>query len=312
MLTVPLLNGSQRVGVIAFQSDRFGPDALPTSNDRELLRGIAALATLALTKARLAEDLDTERMRRVRDTLQRRSLIGEVHHLRREIREGGAFGTMIGNSRPFLGVNEQVELVASTDTTVLLLGETGTGKELVARAIHDRSRRARGIFVAVNCAALPSTLVESELFGHEKGAFTGALERKPGKFELAENGAIFLDEIGDLPLEAQAKLLRALQEREVTRVGGTKAISVNARVIAATNQDLLSRVQTNLFRADLYYRLSVFPISLPALRERREDIPSLVDHFVDRFAARLHTPVPQIDDDAIDRLVNYDWPWQCA
>ena len=308
VLAVPLFHGNQRVGVIAFHSERFGPHAFPTPADRELLRAIGALATLALMKARLADNLENERMRRARETLQRRGPMTEVHHLRREVRECGAFGTMVGKSRPFLGVIEQGELIASTDTTVLLFGETGTGKELVARAIHARSRRAQGVFVAVNCAALPSTLIESELFGHEKGAFTGALDRKPGKFELADGGTIFLDEIGDMPLEAQAKLLRALQEREVTRVGGTKTISVNTRVIAATNQDLLSRARTNLFRADLYYRLSVFPISLPPLRERREDIPLLVGHFVERFAARVHTAIPDIDGDAMDRLVSYDWP----
>ena len=201
-----------------------------------------------------------------------------------------------------------MQLVAPADSTVLLVGETGTGKELIARAIHDQSRRSGKPFVAVNCAALPESLVESELFGYEKGAFTGALARKPGKFELADQGTLFLDEIGDLPAQAQAKLLRVLQEREVQRVGGTRAVPVNVRLISATNQDLGARMQTGLFRQDLYYRLSVFPIRVPPLRERTSDIPLLVDHFLRRFADRLHKPVPRLSDGVFDQLLVYDWP----
>ena len=308
VLTVPLLYGRQRVGVIGFESPRFGPESLPSTAARELVRGIGALATLALTNARLQDDLDAERRRRARLHQRKQQLMTEVNHLRHEVRVGGSFGSVIGGSKSLERVLEQVALVAPTDATVLLMGETGTGKELIARAIHDDSQRARAIFIAVNCAALPSTLVESELFGHEKGAFTGAVERKPGKFELAESGTIFLDEIGELPLEAQSKLLRVLQEREITRVGGTRSVSVNTRVIAASNQDLLMRVQSGLFRSDLYYRLNVFPIELPPLRERREDIPDLVEHFVQQYADRLHSAPPMVEPDAMDQLVAYDWP----
>jgi transcriptional regulator with GAF, ATPase, and Fis domain len=178
----------------------------------------------------------------------------------------------------------------------------------VARAVHDRSRRAANSFVAVNCAALPETLVESELFGHEKGAFTGAVERKLGKFELADRGTLFLDEIGDLPSEAQATLLRVLQEREVQRVGGTRPVPVNVRLVAATNQDLATCMEEGRFRPDLFYRLSVFPIRLPPLRERRDDIRLLVHDFMSRSAQRLHKPVPRVDPAAMERLVAYDWP----
>ena len=307
IFTVPLMHAERPVGVLGFYSPRFGPAALPSPADRKLLRALGAMATLALTGARLRGDLVIERRKRARVAQQRRGLLTEVIHLRREIRDG-VFGTLVGDHPRIHDVLQQARLVAPAESTVLLLGETGTGKELVARVIHDWSRRAGNIFVPVNCASLPSSLVESELFGHEKGAFTGAIDRKPGKFELAENGTIFLDEIGDLPLEAQAKLLRVLQEREVTRVGGTKVLCVNTRVIAATNQDLLSRVQSGLFRADLYYRLSVFPIELPSLRERRDDIRSLVVHFVQRFAERLHTDVPAIDVNVMERLTSYDWP----
>jgi formate hydrogenlyase transcriptional activator len=201
-----------------------------------------------------------------------------------------------------------VELVAPADSTVLLLGETGTGKELIARAIHDQSPRRGKPFVAVNCAALPESLVESELFGYEKGAFTGALTRKPGKFELADSGTLFLDEIGDLPAQAQAKLLRVLQEREVQRVGSTRGVPINVRLISATNQDLRVGMQSGQFRQDLFYRLSVFPIRVPALRERIEDIPRLATHFLRRFAERQHTPVPRLADGVCEQLMAYDWP----
>jgi transcriptional regulator with GAF, ATPase, and Fis domain len=205
-------------------------------------------------------------------------------------------------------VLNQVELVASADSTVLLVGETGTGKEIVARALHDQSRRASQPFVAVNCAALPEALVESELFGYEKGAFTGALTRKAGKFELAHRGTLFLDEIGDLPPQAQAKLLRVLQEREVQRVGGLKAVPVDVRLVAATNQDLEARMEAGQFRPDLFYRLSVFPIRLPPLRERRDDIPLLAERFLCRFAEQQHKPTPRLTPRALDRIAAYDWP----
>jgi formate hydrogenlyase transcriptional activator len=199
-------------------------------------------------------------------------------------------------------------LAAPGDTTILLLGETGSGKELLARFIHERSARGKGPFVPVNCAALPEALVESELFGHEKGAFTGAIARKPGKFEIANLGTVLLDEIGDLPKEAQAKLLRVLQDREVHRVGSTRPIRVDVRVIAATNQDLEAAVEARAFRADLYYRLSVFPIRIPPLRERRDDIPALARHFAAYFAMKLHKRVTSLAPAAVRRLQEYDWP----
>ncbi len=308
VFTVPLLYGDERIGALGFYSPRFGPDALPTDGERSLLQGLGAVASLGILNARLFEEIADERSRRARMNLKQRQLRHEVGHLRSEIRGVLAQGAVVGQSAALLQVLEQVQLVASADTTVLLLGETGTGKELFARAIHDGSRRARNVFLPVNCAAMPPTLLETELFGHEKGAFTGAVDRKPGKFEMADGGTLFLDEIGDLPHEAQAKLLRVLQDGQIHRVGGTRPISVNVRLVAATNQDLAARMEQGLFRADLYYRLSVFPICLPPLRERPDDIPLLVEHFVGHFASRLHTARPRVLREAMERLGDYEWP----
>ena len=308
VFTVPLFYNDERIGALGFYSPRFGPDALPTARDRSLLQGLGAVASLGILNARLFAEIADERTRRVRLSVRQRQLRHEVGHLRSEIRGVLAHGQVVGQSPQLLQVLEQAQVVAPADTTVLLLGETGTGKELFARAIHDGSRRARNVFLPVNCAAMPPTLLESELFGHEKGAFTGATDRKPGKFELAHGGTLFLDEIGDLPQDAQAKLLRVLQDGQVTRVGGTKPVSVNVRLVAATNQDLAERMAQGLFRADLFYRLSVFPICLPPLRDRPDDIPLLVDHFVQHFAARLHTPNPRVLRETMERLRGYDWP----
>jgi len=216
--------------------------------------------------------------------------------------------TIVGETPPVRRVLEQIAQVAPTDSTVLIQGETGTGKELVARAIHERSWRSERALVKVNCAALPRELVESELFGHEKGAFTGALQLRRGRFELADGGTLFLDEIGELPLEAQAKLLRALQEREFERVGGTHTLRADVRVIAATNRDLQARVASGAFRPDLYYRLNVFPITVPALRERRGDIPRLVQHFAAKAARKLGRPVNGVTPQFIEQASGYDWP----
>ena len=218
------------------------------------------------------------------------------------------FGEIHGRSAAMQEVFRAIELVADTNSSVLILGETGTGKELIARAIHRASRRKAAVMVKMNCAALPATLIESELFGHERGAFTGAVQQRKGRFELASRGTIFLDEVGELPLEAQVKLLRVLQEHEFERVGGTQTVRVDARVIAATNRDLASDVQRGTFRSDLYFRLNIFPIRLPALRDRRDDIPILARHFLREFAARLGRQVDRFDARALDRLVNYDWP----
>jgi formate hydrogenlyase transcriptional activator len=218
------------------------------------------------------------------------------------------FREIIGSSKAIRGVLDQVETVAPTDATVLILGETGTGKELIAHAIHSRSRRSNRPFVKLNCAAIPLGLLESELFGHEKGAFTGAVAQKIGRFEAANGGTLFLDEIGDIPLDLQAKLLRVLQEQEFERLGSTHTHRVNVRVVAATNQDLASRVADKAFRMDLYYRLNVFPISIPALRQRMEDISILVARFVLRYAQSMARQVDKISFDAMDALVRFPWP----
>ncbi len=228
--------------------------------------------------------------------------------LREEIDKASMFEEIVGSSAALKEVLARVSKVAPTDATVLILGETGTGKELIARAIHKRSQRAAKAFVSVNCAAIPPPLVGSELFGHEKGAFTGALQRRLGRFELAERGTIFLDEVGDLPADIQNTLLRVLQEREFERVGGTQTIHVNVRVIAATNRDLNSLMTKGTFRSDLFYRLSVFPVQIPPLRERKEDIPLLVQYFIDRYASKLGKIIRGINQKSLDLLRNYLWP----
>src|SRR5262249_28026840 len=215
---------------------------------------------------------------------------------------------IIGQSPALTAVLDNVRKVADTDTGVLITGETGTGKELIARAIHSSSRRKEKPLITINCAALPSGLVESELFGHEKGAFTGAIARRIGRFELANGGTIFLDEIGELPADAQAKLLRVLQELEFERIGGTTVIKVDVRVIAATNRDLLKAVKERTFREDLYYRLNVFPIELPPLRDRATDIPQLVHFLVSKSAVRVGKRIENVSGAAIERLQSYAWP----
>ena len=218
------------------------------------------------------------------------------------------FDGIIGNSRPLRDVLQQVEIVAQTDSTVLVLGETGTGKELIARAIHNRSALRDRAFVKINCAAIPSGLLESELFGHERGAFTGAVAQKIGRFEEANGGTLFLDEVGEIPLELQPKLLRVLQDREFVRIGGTRTIKIDVRLVAATNRDLAQMVEQHGFREDLYYRLNVFPICVPSLRERPEDIEPLVRHFVRRFAARMQRQIEAIPTETLDALRHYAWP----
>ena len=229
-------------------------------------------------------------------------------YLQEEIKLDHNFGEIIGNSKALKQVLHQVEQVASTDFTVLILGETGTGKELIARAVHELSARKSRPLVKVNCATLPSHLVESELFGHEKGAFTGAVACKVGRFELADRGTIFLDEIGDLPLELQVKLLRALQEAEFEHLGGSKTIKVNVRVIAATNRNLERLIQRGRFRKDLFYRLNVYPITIPPLRERREDIALLVNHFVTKYSAKVGKHTKTVPKKMMEALRSYHWP----
>jgi formate hydrogenlyase transcriptional activator len=218
------------------------------------------------------------------------------------------FEQIIGNSPALESVLEQVEQVAPTDSTVLIQGETGTGKELIARALHNLSSRCGRPFIKLNCAAIPFDLLESELFGHEKGAFTGAIAQKIGRFELADKGTLFLDEVGDIPLALQPKLLRVLQEQEFERLGGTRTHQVDVRLVAATHRDLVEMVRRSEFRSDLYYRLNVFPVPLPPLRARREDIPALVEHYVEIYARRMGKEIEHIRPETMSALVAYPWP----
>jgi formate hydrogenlyase transcriptional activator len=215
---------------------------------------------------------------------------------------------LIGSSRKFRAVLDDINVVAPVDSAVLIQGETGTGKEVIARAIHNASARRHARFQAVNCAAIPTALLESELFGHERGAFTGAVTQRIGRFQAADHGTLFLDEIGDLPLELQPKLLRVLQEKQIERLGGSLTFQVDVRVIAATNQHLWQMVQEGKFRADLYYRLNVFPITLPPLRERQADIPLLLEHFIGRYAGKAGKNIKYVDSSTLELLQAYDWP----
>jgi formate hydrogenlyase transcriptional activator len=232
----------------------------------------------------------------------------ENAYLQEEVCTEHNFGEIIGASPALRRALKQVKTVAPTDSTVLIGGETGTGKELVARALHDLSPRKNCTFVKLNCSAIPTGLLESELFGHERGAFTGAISQKVGRFELAHKGTLFLNEVGDIPLELQPKLLRVLQEQEFERLGGTKTIKVDVRLVAATHRDLAKMVAENQFRSDLYYRLNVFPVVLPPLRGRQEDIPRLVRHFTQKFARRMGRRIESIPAAALDTLVSYSWP----
>jgi PAS domain S-box-containing protein len=244
-----------------------------------------------------------EEIRLLRDRLYKENLA-----LREEIDVARMFEEIVGSSAALQVVLTKVAKVAPTDSTVLITGETGTGKELVARAIHRRSQRSARAFVSVNCAAIPRDLIASELFGHEKGAFTGATQRRLGRFELADGGTIFLDEVGELPAETQVLLLRVLQEREIQRVGSSESLQIDVRVVAATNRNLEAAIATGAFREDLFYRLNVFPIEVPPLRQRREDIPLLVEYFVDRFASKAGKRITAIDKRSLELLQSYSWP----
>ena len=250
-----------------------------------------------------ATDTDIDDQKRTEERLRNENLV-----LREEIDRSSMFEEIVGSSKPMRQLLKQVEKVAPSDSTVLILGETGTGKELIARALHRRSKRANRVFVRVNCAAIPQSLIASELFGHEKGAFTGAVQRRVGRFEAANGGTLFLDEIGELPMETQIALLRVLQEREFERVGSNHPISVDVRLIAATNRDLRAAVAAGTFRQDLFYRLNVVPIAVPTLRQRAEDIPLLVEHFVGRYAKSSGKNIRHISKDTLEELEGYDWP----
>ncbi len=262
------------------------------------LRTMATAAAIAIANARAFEE--NERLRR--------ELEQERDYLREEVEEAGAFGEILGRSPALQRVLHQVQLVAATGANVLVLGESGTGKELIARAIHNRSPRAHKALVKVNCGSIPRELFESEFFGHVRGSFTGAVRDRLGRFQLADGGTLFLDEVGEIPLELQSKLLRVLQEGEFERVGDEATRRVNVRVVAATNRDLKKEIAEGRFRLDLYYRLGVFPIEVPPLRERREDIPELVGHFVRQAALRFHVAEPAVPRRELERAQGYDWP----
>jgi len=292
---LPLLTRNSVLGTLNLASYR--PGAFSDA-DMELLGQVAVQFAIALENALAYCEIEE-----LKNRLTEEKLI-----LEDEMRSGYQFEEIVGESPALRHVLQQVETVATTDSTVLLLGETGTGKERVARAIHDLSRRSQAPFVKINCAAIPTGLLESELFGHEKGAFTGAIAQKVGRFELAEGGTIFLDEVGDIPLELQPKLLRVLQEQEFERLGGNRTIHVDTRVVAATNRDLSAMVAERQFRSDLYYRLNVFPIRVPPLRERTEDIPLLVRFFAQMYSRRLGRNVETIPTATMETLVRYPWP----
>jgi DNA-binding NtrC family response regulator len=257
----------------------------------------------------LNKPFDADEIRLVVERLlKNRALERELGRLRTELQTSYKFENIVGASAVMQQVYALIQRLLDTDTTVLVRGETGTGKELVARALHYNSVRKDGPFMPVHCAAIPGELLESELFGHEKGAFTGALQRRIGMFEAASGGTLFLDEIGEMPIGTQSKLLRAIQEREIRRVGGQETIAINVRLVCATNRDLEKEVKQRTFREDLFYRINVVPVVLPPLRERREDIPQLVLHFAQRFAAELGRPQPQFTPEAMDILINYPWP----
>ena len=292
-ICVPLLVNRKTVGVLSVD--------LQYKADRDYERATTFLAIIA---AMIAQAIKVDHL--IETDKQR--LLDENIHLKQELRERYDFSHIIGNSGPLRQVYQQVTQVARTNTTVLLRGESGAGKELIAHAIHYNSLRANKPFIKVSCAALPEALIESELFGYEKGAFTGAHGRKKGRFELAEGGTLFLDEIGDLNVSTQIKLLRVLQEREFERLGGTETIKINVRLIAATNKNLEQAIAAGQFREDLYYRLNVFTIFMPPLRERKSDVLLLADHFLEKYAREHGKSIKRISTPAIDMLASYHWP----
>src|ERR1700723_807975 len=292
---LPLSRGSRVLGVLCLA--RLQKNAF-TQPDIDFLSQIAGQIAIAIDNA-----LAYRQISELKDQLTQEKL-----YLEGELRSEMNFEEIIGNSAALRKVLYQVEAVAPTGSTVLIYGETGTGKELIARAVHNLSDRRSNAFVKLNCAAIPTGLLESELFGHERGSFTGAVTQRIGRFELASPGTIFLDEVGEIPLDLQPKLLRVLQEREFERLGSSRTLRTDARLIAATNRDLGAMVETQTFRSDLYYRLNVFPIHVPALRERPEDIPFLVRHFAQHFARNMKKQIDTISSETMSALVRYPWP----
>jgi formate hydrogenlyase transcriptional activator len=295
MCHLPLIGRERVLGVLSLARDR---ESAFDEQDTGFLGQVANQITLAVENAIAYGEIAS-----LKDKLAQ-----EVVYLQDEIRTELKFEEIVGNSDVLRRVLVELETVAPTDSTVLIYGETGTGKELIARAIHNLSSRNSNAFVKLNCAAIPTGLLESELFGHEKGAFTGAIAQRVGRFELANRGTVFLDEVGEIPLELQPKLLRVLQEREFERLGSTRTLRTDARLIAATNRDLTALVEEQKFRSDLYYRLNVFPVRVPPLRERREDIPLLVRHFAQQFSRRMNRSIETIPSETMNALVRYDWP----
>jgi formate hydrogenlyase transcriptional activator len=293
--TVPVISHDRVLGILGVA--RLSEDPF-TEDDAELLTSIGKQVAIAVENALAYREIDA-----LKNKLQEEKL-----YLQEEIRTEYNFEEIIGTSATLKRALQDVETVAPTDSTVLIFGETGTGKELIARALHNLSGRAEHTLVKVNCAAIPTGLLESEMFGHERGAFTGAVEQRKGRFELAHRGTIFLDEVEEIPLELQPKLLRVLQEQEFERLGSGKTIRVDVRVVAATNADLAKMVAEKKFRSDLYYRLNVFPVSLPALRERTEDIPLLINFFAQKFAQRMKKPIKTIPSETMTQLTAYSWP----
>jgi formate hydrogenlyase transcriptional activator len=292
---IPLVSHGNALGTLNLGSRR---ESFFTGGDLQFFLQAADQVAIALENALSFQRIEELNAR----------LAEEKVYLEDEIRTDNRFEEIVGQSRVLKAMLKQVETVAPTDSTVLIYGETGTGKELLARAIHELSSRRQGTFVKLNCAAIPTGLLESEMFGHEKGAFTGAIAQRIGRFELADRGTMFLDEVGEIPLELQTKLLRVLQEREFERLGSSRTIRTDARLVAATNRNLEALVEERQFRADLYYRLNVFPITVPPLRERREDIPLLVRYFVQQFARRMNRRITNIPADAMQALTRYQWP----
>jgi formate hydrogenlyase transcriptional activator len=295
LVCMPLITHDRALGTLSLASLR---DSAFQQGDVDLLAQVASQVAIAVENALAFQEI----------AQLKNKLAQEKLYLEDEIRSEMNFDEIIGESTSLRAVLKQVETVAPTDSTVLITGETGTGKELIARAIHNLSPRRERTFVKVNCAAIPTGLLESELFGHERGAFTGAIAQRIGRFELADGGTIFLDEIGDIPLELQPKLLRVLQEQEFERLGSTHTTRVDIRLVAATNRNLAEMVAARTFRSDLYYRLRVFPILMPPLRDRQEDIPSLVRYFVEKHARRMNRKVETIPAETLDQLVHYPWP----
>ena len=299
---LPLTTARRRLGALVFTSKQ---PSVYDAADVGFLQQVANQAAVAVENALAFQEIEAafKEIQALKDQLAK-----EKAYLEEEVRTDHHFGEIVGESAALRRVLKQVETVAPTDSTVLIRGETGTGKELVARALHELSPRRERTFVKLNCAAIPTGLLESELFGHERGAFTGAVSQKIGRFELAHQGTLFLDEVGDIPLELQPKLLRVLQEQEFERLGGTKTIKVDVRLASATHRDLARCVADGRFREDLYYRLNVFPVVLPPLRERPDDIPRLVRHFTQRFARRMGRRIETIPSAVMEALVRYPWP----